>query len=98
LSHKSAPFIEPLMGWTGSADPMARMRLVFPSREAAIAYAIRHKLDFELGAAEPVGACAAGSKPQSQPMPLWPVEPSSSQRRLPVPDLGVTGFVRNLAA
>ena len=34
---QSAPFIEPLMGWTGSTDPMARVRLSFPTREAAVA-------------------------------------------------------------
>jgi hypothetical protein len=38
---QSAPFIEPLMGWTGSTDPLAHMRLTFPSREAAIAFAKR---------------------------------------------------------
>ena len=45
---QSAPFIEPLMGWTGSADLMAQMRLTFPSREAAVAYAQRHGLDYEV--------------------------------------------------
>jgi hypothetical protein len=34
---QSAPFIEPLMGWTGSTDPMAQVRLAFPTREAAVA-------------------------------------------------------------
>jgi len=41
---QSAPFIEPLMGWTGSTDPMAHLRLSFPSREAAVAYAERQGL------------------------------------------------------
>ena len=45
---QSALFIEPLMGWTGSTDPMAHLRLTFPDREAAIAYAQRHGLDYEI--------------------------------------------------
>ena len=42
---QSAPFIEPLMGWTCSTDPLAQVRLTFPNREAAVAYAQRHGLD-----------------------------------------------------
>jgi hypothetical protein len=45
---QSAPFIEPLMGWTGSTDPLAHMHLVFGSREAAIVYAERHGLAYEV--------------------------------------------------
>src|SRR3954447_23522205 len=45
---QSAPFVEPLMGWTGSTDPLAQVRLTFSSREAAIAYAQRHGLDYEV--------------------------------------------------
>lgn len=44
----SAPFIEPLMGWTGSTDPLGHMQLAFGSREAAIAYADRHGLAYEV--------------------------------------------------
>jgi hypothetical protein len=43
---RSPPFIEPLMGWTGGTDPLPHMRLSFPSREAAIAYAWRQGLRF----------------------------------------------------
>ncbi|HVH79793.1 MAG TPA: ETC complex I subunit [Stellaceae bacterium] len=45
---RSGPFIEPLMGWTGSTDPMANMQLAFGSREAAIAYAERQNLEYEV--------------------------------------------------
>jgi hypothetical protein len=45
---QSGPFIEPLMGWTGSSDPMAHMQLGFASREAAIAYAERQGLAYEV--------------------------------------------------
>jgi hypothetical protein len=44
---QSGPFIEPLMGWTGSSDPLAHMQLGFGSREAAIAYAERQGLAYE---------------------------------------------------
>ena len=31
--------IDPLMGWTGSSDTQAQVRLTFDSKEAALAYA-----------------------------------------------------------
>lgn len=33
---------DPLMGWTGSSDTQAQVRLTFPDKEAAKAYAARH--------------------------------------------------------
>jgi hypothetical protein len=42
------PFIEPLMGWTGGTDTLSQIRLRFPSREAAIAYARRQGLPYEV--------------------------------------------------
>ena len=45
---QSGPFVEPLMGWTGSSDPLAHMQLGFASREAAIAYAERQGLEYEV--------------------------------------------------
>ncbi len=38
---RSAPFIEPLMGWTGSDDTLRQVRLKFPTREQAVAFAAR---------------------------------------------------------
>jgi hypothetical protein len=38
---ESRPWIEPLMGWTASADTRQQVRLTFPTREAAIAFAER---------------------------------------------------------
>jgi ETC complex I subunit-like protein len=45
---RARPFVEPLMGWVGGADPLSQVRLRFPSREAAIAYARRQGLAFEV--------------------------------------------------
>ena len=42
------------MGWTGSSDPLAHMQLGFGSREAAVAYADRQGLEYEVR--EPAGA------------------------------------------
>lgn len=36
-----APFIEPLMGWTGSEDVLAQVKIPFATREAAVAFAQR---------------------------------------------------------
>jgi len=38
--------IDPLMGWIGSGDTAAQVRLSFPTREAAVAYARQNGLEF----------------------------------------------------
>ena len=40
--------IDPLMGWTGSGDMDAQVKLRFDSKEDAIAYAERHNLAYEV--------------------------------------------------
>jgi len=37
--------VDPLMGWTSSADTQAQGRLRFPTREAALEYASEHGID-----------------------------------------------------
>lgn len=37
--------VDPLMGWTSSADTQAQVRLSFPSKEAALDYAKDHGID-----------------------------------------------------
>lgn len=37
--------LDPLMGWTGSADTQAQVTLRFASKEAALAYAKEHGID-----------------------------------------------------
>ena len=44
----SARSIDPLMGWTSSADMNGQVRLDFDSKEEAIAYAERHGIPFRL--------------------------------------------------
>ncbi len=46
FKRRSPLFIEPLMGWTGGTDPLAQVRLSFPSREAAKSFAWRQGLRF----------------------------------------------------
>lgn len=41
-------FIEPLMGWTGMRDTTRELKLTFPTRESAIAYAEANKLEYEV--------------------------------------------------
>ena len=45
---------DPLTGWAGSSDTRPQVRLTFDSKEAAIAYAERHGLDYHLVPAAPV--------------------------------------------
>jgi hypothetical protein len=42
----SPPELEPLMGWVASTDTQKQVRLVFPSRESALAFADRHGWDY----------------------------------------------------
>lgn len=42
------PFVDPLTGWTGSEDPLAHVAIRFPSREAAVGFAKRHGLAFQV--------------------------------------------------
>ena len=38
--------IEPLMGWTSSADTKSQLRLSFATKEEAVAFATRHGIAF----------------------------------------------------
>lgn len=40
--------IEPLMGWTSSADTLSQIRLRFPTKEEALAYAKSRKIECEI--------------------------------------------------
>lgn len=40
--------IDPLMGWTGSGDMNGQVRMTFPDRETAVAYAERHGIAFQV--------------------------------------------------
>jgi hypothetical protein len=73
------PVIEPLMGWTGGDDTLIQVKLTFPTREAAVAYAERQGLTFVIeghdGAAR-APDCRATNKP-------CVAQEHSSQRTLP---------------
>jgi hypothetical protein len=45
---------DPLTGWNGSSDTNPQVRMAFASREAAIAYCEKRRLDYHLVAAAPV--------------------------------------------
>ncbi len=44
----AARFRDPLMGWTGSDDMQSQVRLSFDTKEAAVAYADKHGIPFDL--------------------------------------------------
>jgi hypothetical protein len=44
------PFVDPLTGWVGGADPLAHLRLDFPDMQSAIAFAERHGWRYEIEA------------------------------------------------
>jgi len=45
--------VEPLMGWTSSADTRQQVRLNFPSKEEAIAYCERLGIAYQVSEAAP---------------------------------------------
>ena len=45
---EAAKKVDPLMGWTGSADTRQQVRLRFDGRDQAIAYAERNGFDYEV--------------------------------------------------
>jgi len=40
--------VDPIMGWPGSADTQSQLRLVFPTEDAAVGYATRNAIPFDL--------------------------------------------------
>ena len=40
--------INPLMGWESSTDTLSELKLEFPSKELAIEYAKKNKIEFEI--------------------------------------------------
>jgi hypothetical protein len=68
FERRSAPFIEPRMGWTGGEDTLCQVELTFPSAEAAMAYARRQGLTFVVhGVEESKESCRPSLRPrQSQ--------------------------------
>jgi len=45
---RARPVTDPLMGWIGSSDPLTQIRLRFPSSQAAIGYADRQGLHYQV--------------------------------------------------
>jgi hypothetical protein len=48
--------IDPLMGWTSSRDMRSQVRLVFQSKEEAVAYAERNGIPYRLAEHQPRAA------------------------------------------
>jgi hypothetical protein len=44
----NAPFIDPLMGWSGGTDTTQQVKLYFGTKEEAIAYAEKNAIDYEI--------------------------------------------------
>ncbi|QKV18062.1 ETC complex I subunit [Oricola thermophila] len=48
FDRATARTIDPLMGYTSSADPLAQVKLKFPTREDAVAYAEKHGIAYRV--------------------------------------------------
>jgi hypothetical protein len=73
FDRRTAPFIEPLMGWTGGDDTLSQVELTFPTREAAVAYAQRQGLAYVVEE-----RCSSGGVSQSSHN-AWKDDPQQNQ-------------------
>jgi len=48
FAPEASYFTDPLMGWTGMTDMKQEIHLFFPTKEAAIAYAEKNKIPYEV--------------------------------------------------
>jgi hypothetical protein len=53
---RSPRYVEPLMGWTSTDDPLSQVELTFPSAEAAVAYARRQGLQYVIHGVADIGS------------------------------------------
>jgi hypothetical protein len=74
FDRRTAPFIEPLMGWTGGDDTLSQVELTFPTREAAVAYAQRQGLAYVVEE-----RCSSGGVSQRYVMTAWKDDPQQNQ-------------------
>jgi hypothetical protein len=51
--------VDPLMGWTSSADMRQQVKLTFPTKEEAIAYCEREGLAYHRAAGSPGGQASS---------------------------------------
>lgn len=72
-------FVDPLTGWTGGEDTLRQVELRFPTREAAIRYAKRYGIHFEVREPAPQRRQASGSQAfqsaTAVPLCCWPSGP-----------------------
>jgi hypothetical protein len=69
FERRSAPYIEPLMGWTADDDTLTQVELSLPSMDSAIAYARRQGLQYTVQAvreqeAGPVWSPTIATRPE----------------------------------
>lgn len=63
FERRSAPYLEPLMGWTSDDDPLAQVELKFPTLRSAIRYAERQGLQYVVQTSHHEGADPAETPP-----------------------------------
>lgn len=63
FERHSAPYLEPLMGWTSDDDPLAQVDLKFPTLTSAIRYAERQGLQYIVQSSHHEGADQAETPP-----------------------------------
>jgi hypothetical protein len=54
FERREAQIPDPLTGWNGSGDTNPQVRIAFATKDAAIAYAERHGIDYHVVPAAPV--------------------------------------------
>lgn len=86
---RSAPRIEPLMGWTETTDTLQQVRMSFPTAESAIRYCRRQGLAFQVhggASGSPYGEARGAQRPmragnENQPQPpKQRLDPAEAER------------------
>lgn len=79
FARRARQFHDPLTGWIGGSDPLAHVELSFPSLEAAIRYAEREGLTYEVREPPPSGRQPGAVRATLLAEPLtrcgWPTGP-----------------------
>ena len=79
FTPRPGPMTGSLTGGAGSNDPLAQISICFPSREAAVRFADRHALAYEVRDPPPPAKTVAGKLPVEEPpatrLCCWPTGP-----------------------
>lgn len=76
FERRDRPALEPLMGWTTQSDPLATVRLTFPTLGSALDFVHEQGWPYELRDPAPHAIRPAGRRGRARRKPPGPVAPT----------------------